>query len=63
MMFILLPGKEQALKFKIQGIGKNKKRALKLLPKMDVRFKLEDISFDLEKIMDLSMKEWVGMRN
>ncbi|MDG0964558.1 MAG: hypothetical protein P8O23_05810 [Opitutales bacterium] len=57
MMFILLPGKEQALKFKIQGIGKNKKRALKSLPKMDVRFKLEDISFDLEKIMDLSMKE------
>ena len=53
----LLPGKEKILKFKLQEIGESKKRGFKSLPKLEVRFKSEDNSFDLEMLMDIPIEK------
>jgi len=53
----LLAGKEKILKFKLQGIGESKKRGFKSLPKLEVRFKSEGNSFDLEMLMDIPIEK------
>jgi hypothetical protein len=53
----LFPGKEKVLKFKLQEIGESKKRGFKSLPKLEVRFKSEGNSFDLEMLMDIPIEK------
>jgi Icc-related predicted phosphoesterase len=53
----LLAGKEEILKFKLQGIGESKKRGFKSLPKLEVRFKSEGNSFDFEMLMDVPIEK------
>ena len=53
----LFPGKVKVLKFKLQEIDESKKRGFKSLPKLEVRFKSEDNSFDLEMLMDILVEK------
>ena len=53
----LLPGKEEILKFNLREISESKKRGFKSLPKLEVRFKSEDNSFDLDILMDIPVEK------
>ena len=53
----LFPGKGKVLKFKLQEIDESKKRGFKSLSKLEVRFKSEDNSFDLEMLMDIPVEK------